>query len=258
MKEKYDSYGGERIATGIPGLDEMLGGGLPRNRCYIIMGGPGAGKTILGLQFLYMGALENGDVGLYVSLDESPAHIRENTKSFNWTLEELEKAGLFTIVDASPIRAIPGDVKLGGITIGKRDFSLVSFLNVVRTEAQKVKAKRIVVDSLTILAYQFQEEPERRRALLDLFRAFTEMDATFIITSELRTSILERPVQPEEFLAHGAIVLYTMPDGNRAIHIEKMRGIQHDTKLRPYQINENGIEIFPQERVFKTQKTSRE
>jgi circadian clock protein KaiC len=107
LVEKRDLRPVRRMPTGIKGLDEMLAGGLPWGRCVLVCGGPGSGKTIFGVQFLYNGAIEYGETGLYVSLDESPTHLREDLSGFGWDIGQLEKKGELVVIDASPIRVIP-------------------------------------------------------------------------------------------------------------------------------------------------------
>ena len=107
-----------RVVTGIDGLDKMLGGGLPSERSFLVCGGPGSGKTVMAMQFLYYGAVECCEPGLYVSLDESKDNLREEMAGFGWDIDKLEKSGQFLFVDACPIRKVPGEVKLGGLSIG--------------------------------------------------------------------------------------------------------------------------------------------
>ncbi|MFX0203613.1 MAG: ATPase domain-containing protein, partial [Candidatus Hodarchaeota archaeon] len=97
----------KRVFTGIKGLDNILGGGLPSGRCTLICGGPGSGKTILSFQFLYNGATEYNETGLYVALGESTIHLKEDLGGFGWDIERLEKDEKLVIVDASPLRSIP-------------------------------------------------------------------------------------------------------------------------------------------------------
>ena len=243
----------KRIPTGIEGLDAMLGGGLPFGRCTLICGGPGAGKTIFAVQFLYNGAKKYGESGLYVSLDENPVHLKENMASFGWDIERLEKENKLITLDASPIRTIPGEVKIGELNIGKRDFSMLSLIQGIKNTAEEYRMKRIVVDPITTLMLQYPDVSERQNALLDLMSAITDLGVTSLMTTELRATSLQRQVQAEEFLSHGVIILHNFTNGGRtikAIQVEKMRGIAHDHELRPYKIMKNGIEIFSKEKMI--------
>jgi len=240
----------ERTPSGIPGLDILLEGGLPKGRSFLIIGNPGAGKTILGMQFLYSGAVEHDEPGLYISLEENVNHLREEMMTLGWDVEELEDRGALSIIDASPIRSIPREIQLGEVKIGKKEFSLLSLNQIIRVKARLINAKRIVIDPLTTMMLQYSDVYERRRAILDLFQSLSELGATCLVTCEMKSSVAERESQLEEFLAQGVIALYTLPTGGKATRIIKMRGISHDTNLRPYQITENGISVFSDEQVF--------
>src|SRR3972149_4154887 len=105
--------------------------------------------------------------------------------AFGWELEGAEKTGKFNFVDASPIRTIPGEVRIGKLTIGRQDFSLISLLEVIRSSAKAIDAQRIVVDPISLLLYQYPDESQRRKALLDLVEALAETGATCLLSSEL-------------------------------------------------------------------------
>lgn len=249
------TVGIERVATGIKGLDEMLGGGLPMGRCILVCGGPGSGKSTFGVQFLFMSATHHNETGLYVSLGESPARLKENMMGFGWEIEKLEKNKRLSIVDASPIRTIQAKVKIGDFNFGKRDLTALSIGAIIKTKAQEIEAKRIVIDPITSLILQYPEVSERRNAILDLLELVTNLGATTLLMTELRATALEREIQAEEFLSEGVIVFHAFSkDGKivRAIQIEKMRGIPHDHELRPYKILGNGIEVFSKENIFKS------
>jgi KaiC/GvpD/RAD55 family RecA-like ATPase len=239
-----------QIPTGVDGLDKMLNGGLPSGRSILVIGNPGSGKTILSLQFLCHGAAECDEPGLYVSLDEDVRHLKEELVGFSWNIDKLEKSGKLAIIDASPVRHIPGEVKIGDYRIGKRDFSLFSLLEIIKKNTEKIGAKRIVIDPLASLILQYQDVADRRNATLDLLEALAKLETTNLITTELKALTLQREVLVEEFLAHGVIVLHSWRSQYMAhggLQIEKMRGIAHDNQVRPYKITKNGVEVFPEE-----------
>jgi KaiC/GvpD/RAD55 family RecA-like ATPase len=240
----------KRVSTGIEGLDKMLKGGFPAGRCILVCGGPGSGKTIFGMQFLHYGSVEYKEPGLYVSLDEDAKHLREEMTVFGWDIENLEKNGMLAIVDASPIRKIPGTVKLGNVSIGKRDFSLLGLIEIIEKNAKKINARRAVIDPIAGLTFQYPDATERRMATLDLLEALSKLEITTLITTELKSLVLQREILTEEFLAQGVIVLHSWRsqfEAHGGIQIEKMRGIAHDTQIRPYRITSNGIEVFSEE-----------
>lgn len=241
-----------KVRTGVSGLDEMLNGGLPSGRSILVCGGPGSGKTIFGLQFLLNGVKEDEN-GLFVSLDESIDHIKEDAAGFGWDLEKLEEQHKLTLVDASPIRTIPGEVAIGGIRIGKRDFSMMSLMDIIKSRAQKMKAKRVVVDGITNLIIQYPQIFEQRMAVLDLLEAVSSLGSTNIFTGENRATTLSREVSPEEFLCHGVVVFHVFRENGqlvRAVQIEKMRGMAHDQQIRPYRITNKGIRVYNQEETL--------
>jgi KaiC/GvpD/RAD55 family RecA-like ATPase len=238
-----------KTTTGVPGLDEMLGGGIPEGRSCLLTGGPGTGKTIFGVQFLLEG-IKQGTPGLYVSLEENPKHIRENMKSFGWDLKHYEESGQLAFVDASPYQLIAMDeIKVGDIKIGSSKFSFATLKTIISKEVKKMNPGRIVLDSLTSLNLQYDDVFERRRVILQLFQSLDEIGATSIVTSEVPTSN-EDLIQVEEFLAQGVIKMTILPDGTRALQIKKMRGINHDLNPRPYRIYEKGLEVFYKDNII--------
>ena len=232
-------------------------GGLPRGRIILVVGSPGSGKTTFGMQFLAAGATL-GEPGLYVSMDEKPERIKADLSSFNWNIDALEHDGKLTIIDATQLRrpALRVDDRIhrgAGVDLVLPELTLGSLARTIRRISSEEGIRRIAVDPITSLMLRYPEEPKRRRALLLFFDALESTGCSSIVTSELRTSILARRFQIEEYLSHGVVLLHTMVhDGNviRAVQVEKMRGISHDTQIRPYQIGSTGIEVYPKDRVF--------
>jgi len=248
----------DRVSTGIKGLDEVLNGGLPKSRTILVVGSPGSGKTTFAMQFLVGGA-KGSEPGLYVSLDEKPERVKANLTSFGWNLDSLEHAGKLTFIDATQLKR-PGHRVIqptidtdNPVTLTLPELTLGSLVRTIRRVAAEEGTQRIVVDPMTSLMLRYPEEAKRRRAVLLFFDALESTGCSCIVTSELRTSMLARRFQLEEFLSQGVVLLHTMVhDGNviRGLQVEKMRGISHDAQLRPYQIGEAGIEVFPKDRVF--------
>ena len=245
----------DRVPTGVKGLDELLGGGFPEGRCILLVGSPGAGKTTFALQYLYHGATR-GETGLYVSLDEHPDLIKRNLYSYNWDIDGMEKKGKLLFMDASGMRRTKPkddafDLK-GNVEFGE----LIDFPELLRTITKLVEGEsvqRIALDPVTSLMLRYAEALAKRRATVAFFDALADSGCTSIVTSELKTSLMDRRFQLEEFLSHGVVLLHTLlHEGNivRAVQIEKMRGIAHDTQIRPYQFGSTGIEVFPRDKVF--------
>jgi KaiC/GvpD/RAD55 family RecA-like ATPase len=247
----------ERTETGIKGFDELLGGGLPKGKCVLIVGGPGSGKTIFAMQYLLNGTRKD-ERGLYITLDERPDHVKSDMASFGWDIDKLESEGKILLLDATPLRrsrrSLPeAESYEYEIGVSLPELTLQSLIRTVQKIVDEEGIQRIAVDPITSMVLRYHELPKRRRAVLMFFDALINTECTSIVTSELRTGALDRGFAIEEFLSQGVILLHTLVhEGNviKAIQIEKMRGIQHDTQLRPYQIGKDGIEVFPKDRVF--------
>jgi len=250
----------ERVSSGVKGLDDILEGGFPKARTILIVGSPGSGKTILAIQFLRAGALKD-ERSIYVTFDERPEQVKENMSAFNWDLDRLEAEGKIMFVDATPFRrmktaATSGHEGRGGLFVSDTlpEITLRALVETVRRLAEEEDVTRLVVDPITSLSVRYQSPIKRRRGMLMLFDALSSSGATCLVTSELRTSMLARRFQLEEYLSQGVVLMRTgIREGNvvRAVQVEKMRGIAHDTQLRPYMIGQNGIEVFAKDKVFK-------
>lgn len=242
----------EKIPTGVEGLDELLKGGFPKGSVILVCGGPGSGKTILGIQFLMKGVRDCNQPGLYLSLEESKNHIIMEMLNFSWNLEKLEKAHKLLIVDMSPIRVLPSEMKFGELVIGMKEFTAASLIDAIKSHVKSIKAERIVIDPLTILSIQYKNPYERRNVILQLFQALDELGATALVTSEVRTNSPWRRLALEEYISQGVLLLESVRSGQtlvKTVLIEKMRGTDHDHQPRLYEITPNGIEVHPQEMV---------
>jgi len=249
----------ELTSTGIPGLDELLGGGIPRGHVASVFGGPGAGKTTFAIQFLYSGVTLYDEPGIYVSLDESPQDIKKNLAAFGWNLEDLEKRQKLLLLDASLFKRLSRVMKIpkDKTTTTERSYSLLTLSNLIKGTIEKIGVKRIVIDPMSTFIFQYPDVSERRLAIIDLLTALrTQTDCTSLIVMDLRTTTLEREYQIEEYLTQGTILLQTISQPEtgltRVILIEKMRGIEHDTQPRPYIITKQGIKVFAKEKVYTT------
>ncbi|MGQ9639092.1 MAG: RAD55 family ATPase [Candidatus Bathyarchaeia archaeon] len=246
------------IPTGTEGLDELLGGGFPKGKSILVVGSPGSGKTILLMQFLRIGAMAD-EPSLYVAMDETPEQVKLNLSSFGWSFDELEKSGKLLFLDATPMKSVAGSKVseqsfFEGEGVGSEvRMTVKSLVRTIMKIVSEENIQRIAVDPITSLMLRYESLYRRRRAMLMFFDALSKSGCTSLISTELRTNILRRRFQLEEFLSQGVILLHTLVHaGNvvRAVQIEKMRGIPHDTQFRPYQITSNGIKVFSKDRVF--------
>jgi circadian clock protein KaiC len=245
---------GEYLQSGVPGVDDLLEGkGLPRGYNIFVLGSPGSGKTTFGLQFLHTGVTKFEENGIYISLDEDIPHVKTNAARIGFDFEPLERQNKVALVDASPIRRLPRQLVVDEYRIGKKDFTLDSLLDIVKTQVKRIDAKRLVIDPLVSLTLQFPDEVERRGAILDLMGGTWETGSTSLLISELAESGPDRRYQFEEFLAEGIILMRKrerVAAISREFTVEKMRGLAHDDQPRPYKILKGGIVVYPKETVL--------
>jgi circadian clock protein KaiC len=226
-----------KMPTGITGLDEITHGGLPRNCNTVVLGGPGSGKTVLALQTLVNGARNYGEPGIFVAFEENTRRIIRNAASFGWNLPKLERENLF-FLDA---RTRPDKITSG-------DFDLVGFLATIWAKAKKMRAKRIVFDSIDVLLSLLDNIPKERVEIYRLADWLTESGLTGIITSKL-----EEGVQPSaqrygflSFMADCAVLLrqQTMERiSQRELRVLKYRGSAFSENAAPMVIGSTGIDV---------------
>ena len=246
------------MPTGVTGLDEMISGGFPRERVVLVVGGPGAGKTILAGQFLYKGMADYNENGILVSLDENKNHFYTEMSKFGWDFKKEEEENKFAFVDATRISrvAILKEKMLkeeSGSLRGKQ-LQIDRLIEDLQTKIQEIHAKRVAIDTLASLFYRFTDPIERRTASVDLIEALSDLGITTIVTTELGQLGLERKTLDEEFMVHGVIMMQTLYSGGtttRGLQVIKMRGVSTNTNLVPYTIDKNGIEIFPTMSLFR-------
>src|SRR5512137_1369519 len=229
-----------RVKTGISGLDEMLQGGLPDNHIVLVMGSFGTGKTTFGLQFLLEG-LKNGEPCIFISLEEDKDSITKNAAAFGWDLADAldkKKLGLYKLE--------PSDAKT---TITRIKSELPKFI-------KTFGAKRVVVDSVSLLNMMFSDESERRSNLFNLCQLLRSTGATTLITAEVKD---DNPRSSRdglaEYTADGVLLLQS--DENKeggevqlSIRILKMRRTAHSRRVKPYSITDKGIVVHAGADVF--------
>ncbi|AWN43437.1 ATPase domain-containing protein [Methylobacterium durans] len=226
-----------RISTGIPGLDEVLGGGLTPNRLYLLEGTPGTGKTTLSLQFLLEGAAR-GERGLYVTLSETEDELRAAAASHRWSLDSIEIYELVNELGLDPDseQSIlhPSEIELG------------ETVKDVIARVDDLKPARVVFDSLSELRLLAQNPLRYRRQILALKQFFAKRACTVLMLDD-RTS--ETGDVQLHSIAHGVISLEQAPrefgSERRRLRIIKMRGIKFRGGYHDFVLETGGIRVFP-------------
>lgn len=222
-----------KVPTGIAGLDEMLGGGLPQGHVVLVTGLPGTGKTCLGLQFLLAGAAA-GEKGVFLSLEEDAPALLTSARQFGWPVDAAAERGTFRIVRLDPRETKQSLERIRG-ELGK--------------ELASLGARRIVVDSVSLLNMLSADETGRRQTLFALAGACRASGATTILTAEAD------PTHPEvsrdglsEYVADGVLLLGYANGADRrrvglSLRILKMRRTAHARSVQPYTIGATGIQV---------------
>ncbi len=249
----------EKVKTGVPGLDDMLEGGLIPGRAYVVSGTSGTGKTTLAMQFLLEGA-RSGERVVYVSIDEPPNEVKQNMGALGWDIGRIQVFDATPDVmnyDKTPVRDVSTERKVvyfSDIGPGIRqtseknpvDVTISTLQEILKQEMRARKYSRIVVDSLTSLRYFYIRTSEENTTLISFFRLLSDLGVTAILTVQLPE--ISKP-DVEVHVARGEIRLHKWFDGRgmmRGITVEKFRGSSHDHRLRMMKISSSGIDVKTQ------------
>ena len=228
----------EKALTGIPGLDQITGGGLPRGRVTLVAGGAGAGKTLLGLEFLVAGAREYGEPGVLVSFEESAAKVAQNVQSLGFDLEELQRENLLAVLS---FRVEPYEIVAAG------EFDFEPLFAILDDAIQRVGAKRVMLDTIEVLFGAFGDDSIVRSELSRLVRWLDDRGVTAIVTGERGDQSLTRN-GIEEYVTDCVIVLdhrVTEEISTRRLRVVKYRGSAHGTNEYPFLISARGFVVLP-------------
>lgn len=226
------------LSTGIAGLDEVMGGGLPPNRLYLIQGDPGVGKTTLALQFLLDG-LERGERVLYVTLSETSEELASVASSHGWSLEgielyELSAAEEFLKPDSIQTVYRSSEVELTE-TI-ERIFKIV----------EDIKPTRAVFDSLSELRLLARDPLRYRRQILALKQFFVGRNCTVVLLDDRTSEASDLQLQS---IVHGVITLEQIPPSygidRRRLRIQKLRGVNFRSGYHDFLMQTGGLKVFP-------------
>ena len=229
----------ERVSTGIPGLDEVLGGGLPQGHMYLLEGESGAGKTTIGLHFLLEG-VRRGERTLWITLSETERQLLQAARSHGWTLDGVEVCNpVATDHDPQPNEKYsffsPADVELDELR------------RAIDAATKRVRPARVVFDPFSDVRYLAREVLRYRRQLLSLREFFSQHGCTVLLMQELTRGIAG-DLQAEA-LVHGYLTLrQDAPEyggQRRRLRVHKMRGMAFRDGSHDFTIQTGGIEVYP-------------
>ncbi|MBW2981008.1 AAA family ATPase [Candidatus Woesearchaeota archaeon] len=222
----------KRIPTGIPNLDGLIQGGFKKESINLVAGGPGTGKTIFAMQFIIEG-IEKDEPGIYITFEEKKAKVYEDMLEFGWDLAKFEKEGKFAFLEYTPEQVKKILTEGGGI---------------VEAIIEKIKAKRVVLDSITSFSLLYEDELTKKEAALALFELINQWNCTGVLTSQEEGKDGHMVSVALEFEADSIILLYHFKKKGirkRAVEILKMRGTKISEKTVDLEITRKGIVINP-------------
>ena len=224
-----------RALSGVPGLDELMDGGIPKGSLIVVSGDPGSGKTVLCMEYLYRGAESYNEPGIFISLEEEADEIIGMASYFGWDLKAQIAKGLLQIE-----------------TIELYDFDKLK--NTIETLTEKVKAKRVVIDPGVIFRLYFEKELDARKRILSLGKMLKKLGVTSVITNEIAVDSGSSLFGLEEYVADGVILLYHTKLKERFIRgigILKMRNSRISETLHPVKIDRDGLHVLAGQELFE-------
>jgi circadian clock protein KaiC len=222
----------KKVSTGVPGLDKLLKGGLVGGRSYLVRGGPGNGKTTLGLHFLTASPAD--EKSLFITLAESEEDIRENAASLGFNLDAI------TVLDLSPNKKFFAESQSYDI-FSPAEVEREPIAQRIVDEVDVIKPNRVFIDSMTQLRYLSTDEFHFRKQVLSFLHFLAERGITVLFTSE---STEAHPDDDLQFMADGVITLSTTEYG-RGLSISKFRGSNFEAGRHSLRLTDNGMEVFP-------------
>ncbi|MBA3046522.1 MAG: hypothetical protein KKH41_08305 [Candidatus Thermoplasmatota archaeon] len=237
-----------RVKSGINGLDELAEGGFP-DRTVILLSGPaGSAKSLFGMQYVHNGAMEHGDVGIYVTLEESRDSVLRAAKAYGMDFRALEKGGKIHLLDFGEIRTemdLDEELDLGVV-------SFANLRNLLSKLLKKTGARRLVIDSISAIGLYYGNQEELRREMFAFCRFLKAENVTSLLITEAVENLRTR-FDVEQFVADSIISLgYENVDGEyrRTVTIYKMRFTKHEPYKHPFLITKSGIEIDHEEIIY--------
>ncbi len=228
-----------RVKTGIPGLDELVGGGFEPQSTTLVMGEAGTGKTTFLAQFLYNGATRHNEPGVLLSFEEPSSSIINHMANYGFDFASLEEKNLFASINYRP-HEVKKLVDEGG--------------GLIWDTISQLGAKRLAIDSLTSYAMLFESRYQAREAQLSLFELLHKWGCTTLLSAEGIDTGRIRVTSGMEYLSDGVVILHHprhQSSRYRALEVLKMRGSAHSEKMCPFEFAVGeGIKVYPGENIF--------
>src|SRR3984957_13932761 len=232
------SKGPRRILTGIAGLDDVLGGGLPQGHLYLVEGDPGTGKTTLALQFLLAG-IRQGERVIYVTLSESRKELEQVAQSHGWSTESLQ---IYEMAGDDDLRP-----EAQYTVFHPSEVELADTITAILEQVDVTKPQRVVFDSLSELRMLARDPLRYRRQILALKRHFAGRSCTVLLLDD-RTAEGSHDLQLQS-IAHGVVMMQSLERDfgikRRRLEVRKLRGSSYREGYHDYTIKTGGIAIFP-------------
>jgi len=218
-----------RVPSGIPGLDELIEGGFEEGTVNLVTGKTGTCKSIFCMQFLYNGIMQSRQKGLYITTEDTAENIRRQAAKFGWDFKTLEEKGWISIMEFEPF-----DVQM-------LSTKMVESIN-------KLDAKRIVIDSVSMLELYIHNVFEIRKGLFKVIQKIRDMGKIGLFTAEVQedSNNLSR-FGVIEFMVDSVIVLQYMglAKYKRSLMVRKMRMTNHSSNIHPFEITDRGVVVRP-------------
>ncbi|HJQ13614.1 MAG TPA: circadian clock protein KaiC [Anaerolineales bacterium] len=224
--------------TGIPGMDEITGGGLPKGRPTLVAGAAGCGKTLFAMEFLVNGATQYEEPGVFIAFEENAEELAENVASLGFDLKKLGKQKKLLI---DHVHVERGEIEETG------DYDLDGLFIRLSHAIDSIGAKRVVLDTIEVLFSALSNQGILRAELQRLFRWLKDKGVTAIITAERGNGTMTR-FGLEEYVADCVITLDHRVNeqvSTRRLRIVKYRGSLHGTNEYPFLIGRHGISVLP-------------
>lgn len=233
----------EITIPGIPGFDSLTPG-LKKNSSVMVTGPPGSGKTTFGLQFICAGAKDYDEPGVYISLSQSIDEIKNDCKSIGLNIDELISENKILMIDLRPFKIKDEIISKNDSLYRGEQIPFEHLTKFILNSIKKIKAKRIVIDSISILGMQYSDKFYMRQGLQGMIQSLENFKVTPILISEFSEN---KKTPLEWFTTSGIIQLDNQMINNemkRTIKITKLRGMKHSEQVHSLKIGNGGLVIY--------------